>query len=235
VDRGVFKLPDEVSFEEGTFVEPLACIVRGQRLAQMDIKGQCVLVIGAGIAGLLHIKCAKASGAAKIIALDIDDFRLNAAKKFGANLAVKSSEYSPSILSQYYRTHLNRDPASAGQNHNEGRLADLVILCTGAESAIKQAWESVERGGTILLFAPANKEDVTIPINKLFWRNEVTLISSYAGNQADHVSALELIHSGKVVVKDMITHRFGLADTVKGFQLTAKPENSIKVIIEPEK
>lgn len=218
-DRGIFKLPDEVSFEEGTFVEPLACIVRGQQLSQMDINGQCVLVIGAGIAGLLHIKCAKASGAAKIIAVDIDNFRLNAAKKFGANLAMKSSEYTPSMLQKY----------------NEGRLADLVILCTGAENAIKQAWESVERGGTILLFAPSNKEEVIIPINKLFWRNEVTLISSYAGNQADHISALELIRSGKVAVKDMITHRFGLADTVKGFQLTAKPDNSIKVIIEPQR
>jgi L-iditol 2-dehydrogenase len=216
VERGVFKLPETVSFEDGTFTEPLACIMRGQRLAGLK-PTQSVLVIGAGIAGLLHIKCAKALGVNKIAAIDIDDFRLNAANNFGAGLVMKPGEYEPSVLQKY----------------NDGRLADFVILCTGAETAVNQAWDSVERGGTVLLFAPSNKEEINMPINKLFWRNEVTLISSYAANQADHIEALELIRSGKVVVKDMVTHRFGLSDTVKGFQLTARPDKSIKVIIDP--
>jgi len=218
VDRGVFKIPDEVSFEEATFTEPLACVRRGQRQAHLKA-GQSVIVIGSGIAGLLHIKYAKASGAGRIFATDIDDFRLDAAKRFGADFAIKSNEYISAIL----------------QKHNNGRLADLVILCAGATSAVKQAIESVERGGTILFFAPANDEEITVPINKLFWRNEITMTSSYAGNEKDHLDAMELIRFKKVVVKDMITHRFGLKDTVKGFQLTAHPDKSIKVIIEPQR
>ncbi|MEW6027628.1 MAG: zinc-dependent dehydrogenase [Planctomycetota bacterium] len=218
VDRGVFRIPDEVSFEEATFTEPLACVLRGQRQARLK-KGQTVVVIGSGITGLLHIKCASASGAGMIFAADIDDFRLDAAKKSGADIVIKADKNIPDILRQ----------------HNKGRLADLVILCTGATSAVKQAIESVERDGTILFFAPANDEEISIPINKLFWRNEITLTSSYAGNEKDHLEAMELIHSGKIVVKDMITHRFGLKDTVKGFQLTASPDKSIKVIVEPQR
>jgi L-iditol 2-dehydrogenase len=218
VDRGVFKIPEGVSFEEATFTEPLACVLRGQKQARLKA-GRTVLIIGSGIAGLLHIKCARALGAGKIFATDIDDYRLDSAKRFGADFAVKSTEYSPAII----------------QKHNDNRLADLVILCAGATSAVKQALESVERGGTILFFAPTNDEEITVPINKLFWRNEVTMTSSYAGSEKDHLDAMELIRSGKVAVRDMITHRFGLKDTVKGFQLTAHPDKSIKVVIEPHK
>ena len=80
VDRGVFILPEEVSFEDGVFVEPLACVLRGQRLAHLSA-GQTVFVIGSGISGLLHIALARASGAGRIIASDINEYRLKAAKK----------------------------------------------------------------------------------------------------------------------------------------------------------
>ncbi len=218
VARGVFRIHNETSFEEATFTEPLACVLRGQKQSRLKA-GQSIIVMGSGITGLLHIKCARALGAGKIFASDIDNFRLDAAKRFGANVAIKADEDVPSIL----------------REHNEERLADLVILCTGAMGAVKQAIESVERGGTILFFAPINNEEINIPINKLFWRNEITLTSSYAGNEKDHLDAMELIRSKKVTVKDMITHRFGLNDTVKGFQLTAKPDKSIKVIIETQR
>jgi L-iditol 2-dehydrogenase len=218
VDRGVFRLSDDVSFEEATFIEPLACVLRGQRLSGLKPR-QSVIVIGSGIAGLLHIKSAVASGAGKVFATDINQYRLNAAKRFGAQVVINANEDIPSRLKQ----------------ENQGRLADMVILCAGPRSAVKQALDSVERGGTILLFASPAEEEIMMPIRKLFFRNEITLISSYAGSQSDHLSALELIRSHKVVVKDMITHRFALAETAKGFQLTANPENSIKIIIEPQK
>ncbi|MDI6733075.1 MAG: zinc-dependent dehydrogenase [Planctomycetota bacterium] len=218
VGRGVFRLPDEVSFEEATFIEPLSCVLRGQRLAGLK-PGQNVIVIGAGISGLLHIKSAVASGAGKIFATDINPYRLNIAKRVGADVVINAGEDIPSHLKE----------------RNQGRLADMVILCTGAISALKQALSSVERGGTVLLFASPDEEEVSIPIRKLFFRNEITLTSSYAGNQSDHLVALELIRSRRVTVKDIITHRFPLAETVKGFQLTAQPDNSIKVIIEPQK
>jgi L-iditol 2-dehydrogenase len=218
-DRGVFSLPNEVSFEEATFTEPLACVLRGQRVARLE-PGQSIVVIGSGISGLLHVHLASALGAGRIVATDISDYRLKAAQNFGADFALHAEEYSPDHLRQI----------------NQGRLADLVIICTGATSAINQALESVERGGTVLFFAPTDPE-VTVPvsINDLFWRNDITITTSYASSPADYASALELICARRLRVREMITHRLGLAEAGRGFQLVAEPGASIKVVIEPQR
>jgi L-iditol 2-dehydrogenase len=218
VDRGVFLLPDQVSYEEATFVEPLACVLRGQRLAGMR-PGNSVLVIGSGIAGLLHVLLARTLGASRVIATDINEYRLEAAQRFGADTTIHGSQDVPVLLHQAL-----------------GRLADLVIVCTGAASAIAQALKSVDRGGRILLFAPTDP-DMTIPIsiNELFWRNDVTITTSYAGSPADHQTALNLIGTGTISVGRMITHRLSLEETGLGFQLVTSAQNSIKVIIEPQR
>lgn len=219
VDRGVYLLPDEVSFEEGSFTEPLACVLRGQRLAGLK-PGNTVLVVGSGISGLLHIQLATALGAGRIVATDVIDFRLDAAKRFGANYAINAKDYTPDFLREI----------------NNGLLADVVIICTGSTTAINQGLQSVERGGTILFFAATDK-GVTIPIsfNDLLFRNEVTLMSSYAGDRSDHMTAVELIRNRRVQVKEMITHRLSLEETGLGFQLVVEGKNSIKVIMEPQR
>jgi L-iditol 2-dehydrogenase len=219
VEQGIFPLPDNVSFEEATFVEPLACVLRGQRLAHLQ-PGQTVLVVGSGIAGLLHMQLARNSGADYVVATDIVDYRLEAARKFGADVAVHAEEYTAAYLRR-----------TAG-----GRLADLVIICSGAASAISQALGSVERGGTVLFFAPTEPGvSVPISVNDLFWRNEITLTSSYGGSPQDYAAALELIQAGKIRVREMITHRLGLAETSLGFKLVARAHDSLKVIIEPQR
>jgi L-iditol 2-dehydrogenase len=219
VDRGVFPLPGDVSFEEATFVEPLACVLRGQRRAGLQ-PGQDVLVIGSGIAGLLHVMLARALGAGKIVAVDISDYRLEAAKRFGADTALSAGELTPELL----------------RDANGGYLADLVIVCTGAATAVNQALASVERGGTILFFAPTGP-GITVPlsINDIFWRNDVTLTTSYAGSPADYAAALKLIEARRLPVGEMITHRLGLAETGLGFRLVAGAGESLKVIIEPQR
>ena len=219
VDRGVYLLPDEMSYEAATFIEPLACVLRAQRIAGIS-PGQTVLVLGSGIAGLLHIGLARALGAGKVIATDVSDYRLKAAKDLGAKEAVKAQDLTPALI----------------RDLNHGRLADLVILCTGAETAQIQALSLIERGGTVSFFAPTD-QGVTVPIsiNDLFFRNDITLTTSYAGSPADHWRALQLIQAGVLNISRMITHRFGLADTVKGFQLVAGAQESIKVIIEPQR
>ncbi len=219
VDRGVFLLPDKMSYEEATFIEPLACVLRGQKRAQMQT-GKSVLIIGCGIAGLLHIMLANVLGASRVIAVDINDYRRKAAEKFGSGMTLHAGEDTPARLRQV----------------NEGRLADLVIVGTGATSAITQALKSVERGGTILFFAPTGS-GVTVPLslNETFWRNDITLTTSYAGSPADYQTALEMIQAGTIPVSRMITHRLSLSETGLGFQLVIKAENSIKVIIQPQK
>jgi L-iditol 2-dehydrogenase len=219
VERGVYVLPDEVSYEDATFIEPLACVVRGQRMVRVS-PGDSVLVIGSGIAGLLHIQFARACGAGFIAATDLLEYRLKAAERFGADIAIHAEED--------LKTRLRR--------LNNGLLADVVIICTGAKSAILQGLQSVERGGSILLFAPTDP-GVTIPvsINELFFRNDVTITTSYGGSPEDCMVALELIRRGRVRVSEMITHRLSLAETGLGFQLVSRADRSIKVIIEPQR
>lgn len=217
VDRGVFLLPGELSFEEATFIEPLACVCRGQRIAGTRT-GLSVLVIGSGISGLLHIQLARSLGASLVVASDISLYRLEAAKRLGADEAVNADEDLPAIFREM----------------NKGRAADIVILTAGTEKAIEQAFRSTDRGGTVLFFAPTQKGvTVPLPVNDLFWRNEMTLTSSYAANYSEHLIAMELIRQKKVNVVDMITHRLPLSETAHGFQLVEDAQESLKVIIEP--
>jgi len=216
VELGTLPIPDSMTFDEGSFIEPLACVVRAQRIARSGA-GQTVLVIGSGISGLLHIQLAKTRGAARVFATDISEFRLNAATQFGADATIHGSEHVPAKL----------------LGLNDGRLADLVVVCTGALPAMQQATKSVDRGGTLLFFAPtAAGVDVPIPLFD-FWRDEISVVTSYAGSGDDLKEALELIRDGKVRVADMVTHRLPLAQTGFGFQLTASGQDSIKVIIDP--
>ena len=218
VDRGVFVLPDNVSYEEGSFIEPLACVVRGQRLIGIK-QSQSVLVIGSGISGLLHIQMAKAAGASKIIATDINSFRLKAAKQFGADVILHAREDIPLRIKE----------------ENNGSFADHVILCTAAMPAISQALKSVDRGGVVLFFAaPEPGIDVPLPINE-FWRNGITLMPTYGAAPEDIEAAIEFIRHKRINLIDMITHRLELKKAAKGFQLVAKAQESIKVIIEPHK
>ncbi len=216
VELGTFLLPDGLSFEEGSFIEPLGCVVRGQRFAQLR-SGQSVLVVGSGLSGLLHVQMARVHNATRVVATDLNDFRLKAARKFGADAIIHASEDVPTRLREV----------------NNGDLADLVIVCTGAMPAVRQAIQSVERGGTILFFAPtAAGVEVPIPLFE-FWRNEVTITTSYAASPQDITEAIELIRSRRVRVREMITHRLSLAEAALGFQLAADARDSIKVIIEP--
>jgi L-iditol 2-dehydrogenase len=216
VELGTLRIPDSMTFDEGSFIEPLACVVRAQRFADIG-PGQTVLVIGSGISGLLHLQLARARGAARIIATDISEYRLNAAKRFGADGIINGAEDVPARL----------------REANDGRLADRVIVCTGAMPGIQQAIKSLDRGATLLFFAPtAAGIDVPIPLFD-FWRDEIKVVTSYAGSGADLQESLRLISERKVRVGEMVTHRLPLAQTELGFELTASGQDSIKVIIDP--
>ena len=216
VNTGVMKLPEEMTFEEGTFIEPLGTVLRGQRATGLQ-PGDTVAVIGSGLSGLLHIKAARALGAGTIIAVDIQDHRLDAAEKFGASHTVKADE----------------DVSAFIKSVNNGRLADRVIISTGALPAARQALDCVGRGGTVLFFAVAKPgETIDIDFNP-FWRNDISLKTSYGSAPIDHLQAIEMIKNGRVVVSDMITHRFPLGEIQKGFRMAAEGTDCLKIIINP--
>ena len=214
VDRGIYRLPGHVTFEEGSFIEPLACVRRGQRRAGVR-PGKTVLVLGAGISGVMHIALARATGCATVLATDIHKWRVAQALKFGASASTDARGDIPAWV----------------REQNGGRGADIIFVCAGAMSAFEQALKSVDRGGTVVSFAPpAPGVDIPVPLND-FWRKGVTIMPSYANDGRDALEAMELIASGAVRVAEMITHRLPLEQAQEGFRLTAEAGESLKVVL----
>ena len=216
VQYGIYKLPHDMSFEEGTFIEPLACVSRGQRLSGLK-KDDVLLIIGSGISGILHAQLAKFKGVKKIIVADINPYRVELAKKFGATDGVDA------------KTNLSQKIKEI----NDGHLADQVFVCTGATPAANASMECVENGGTILFFAvPDPTVKLSVPINT-FWRNEITMRTSYGAAPNDLEDSLKYLATKKLNIKDMITHTLPLREAQEGFRLTAEAGQSLKVILQP--
>ncbi|MFC1631772.1 zinc-dependent dehydrogenase [Candidatus Omnitrophota bacterium] len=215
---GVYPLPNNISYEQATFTEPLACVLRGQKAVQMK-KGKSVLVLGCGVSGILHVLLAKLKEASLVVATDIVDYRLEFASRLGADAVINA------------RTE---DVGLRFRELNQGRGADIVIVATGATVAQSQSLNVVERGGRILFFA-ATGQGIEIPlsINQVFWRNEVTLSSTYAATPAEHLEALRLISINKIPVRELITHRLSLDKIQEGFRLVAEAGDSLKVVVFP--
>ncbi len=215
-ERGTLRLPENVSFAEATFTEPLGCVVRAQRLARLA-PGDAVLVVGSGISVLLQIALARALGAGTVLATDVHPWRIAAALRFGADAAFPAGAGVPELV----------------REATGGRLADRVVVCTGAVAAVNQAMHLVADGGTVLFFgAPEQGGEAVIPFPAI-WRREITLQTSYGAAPADLAVALELIRARRVPVAEMITHRFPLERIGEAFARVAGGGESIKVLIEP--
>jgi L-iditol 2-dehydrogenase len=215
LEKGTYRLPESLSYDQATFIEPLACVVRCQRLAGVK-EGLAVLVMGCGMSGLLQVKLGAARGC-RVVATDVNQDRLALARKNGAAFALDAAEDVPARL------------ASA-----LGRKADIVILCTSALSAVADAWRCVDKGGAVVFFAvPGPEKQVVVPLND-FWTREIRILTSYYCGPPDIVEALRLLETGTVAVEDMITHRLPLEEIARGFRLVIEGRESIKVIIKPQ-
>ncbi|MBW2707562.1 MAG: zinc-dependent dehydrogenase [Deltaproteobacteria bacterium] len=214
IEHGTYRLPDTISYEQSTFIEPLACVVRAQRLAGVQ-QGQTVMVFGCGMSGLLHIKLAKAKNC-PVIATDVNAGRLKLAAMLEADITIDAAENVAERLTG-----------------TSDKKADVVILSTSAMSAIDQAWKCVDKGGSIVFFAvPGPDRQISIPLND-FWTKEIKILTSYYCGPPDINDAIDLIESETIKVDDMITHRLPLKDIIRGFQLVLDGKESLKVIINP--
>lgn len=215
--KGVYILEDDVSYEEGVFIEPLGCVCRAQRLANIK-EGQTLLILGSGVSGLLHLMLAKAKGVENVITTDINDYRLEKAKQYGADEAIHASD---NIISEI-------------KKKNDGRSPDIVIVCTGALSAARQALDCAGPGSTIIFFAvPKPGINLEVPIND-YWRNEITIMTSYGAAPQDLDDAYEWIRSKKFDIVKLISHRFPLSKAGEAFKVVCEANESMKVILEPE-
>jgi L-iditol 2-dehydrogenase len=214
VENGTYLLPDNITYDQSTFIEPLACVVRAQQLAGVR-RNQTVMVMGSGMSGLLHVKLAKTKHC-RVIATDINRKKLEFAGKMGADVTLDAAENVPERLVA----------------ENIG-TADVVILCTSAIAAVDQAWKCVDKGGVIVFFAvPHPAEIITIPLND-FWTRETKIMTSYYCGPPDIDTAINLIETETIKVDDMITRRFALQDIAEGFRMVIEGKASLKVIIKP--
>jgi L-iditol 2-dehydrogenase len=214
VETGLYHLPASISYEQATFIEPLACVVRAARLGGVAEK-KTVLVLGSGVSGLLHVRLAKL-GNCVVAATDVNQKKLELAGNAGAQILIPAGEDVPARLMK-----------------ETGRKADVVILCTGAMPAVEQAWRSVDKGGAIVFFAaPGPEKNVVIPIND-FWTQEVKVLTSYYCGPPDIREAIDLLASGKIEVDSLVTHRLPLERIAEGFALLLEGQDAVKVIIEP--
>ena len=214
VERGAYLLPDSISYDQATFIEPLACVVRAQRLADLR-EGQSVLVLGCGMSGLLQIQLAKKKHCL-VVATDTDQKKRTYADTFGADLTIPATENVPAKLLEYLH-----------------KKADIVILGTSALSAVEQAWASVDKGGAVVFFAvPGPEKRVVVPITD-FWTKEIRILTSYYCGPADIQESIRLLAAHEIEVDSMITHRLPLREIANGFRLVIGGHEAIKVIIKP--
>ncbi len=215
VDRGTYLLPDNISFDESTFIEPLACVIRSQRLAGIKRK-QIVLILGSGVSGLLQLQLAKRKEC-NVVITDLVEKKLSLAQEMGADLALRATDNISERIQLFF-----------------GKKADFVILCTSSLEAIDQAWQCVDKGGTIIFFAvPGPEKKVIIPLNA-FWTQEIKIITSYYCGPPDIQEAIRLLSEKKIEVNRLITHRLPLEETALAYKLVLSGQEALKVIIKPQ-
>ncbi|MGE4282439.1 MAG: zinc-dependent dehydrogenase [Clostridia bacterium] len=212
----VVKLPGHVSFEEGALAEPLSCCINGIKKAGVALN-DTVLIVGAGPIGLMHLQLAKAAGASKVIVSEPIENRRMMAGKFGADIVVNPvSENLKEIIMQ----------------HTDGYGADKIIMAIGVPSIVNDTLKLARKGGTINLFAGfAGTGECTIEANVIHY-NEINVNGTSAFTRLDYMSAVSLIASGKVNVKDLVSHVYKIGDFTKAYE-TCKSGEGVKVLIEP--
>jgi L-iditol 2-dehydrogenase len=215
---GMTRIPDGLSYAEASLAEPLACVLNGQELARVG-EGDTVVVIGSGPIGCLHVRLARARGAARVILIDLNPGRLAAAAALVAPDLTIATEHG--------------DPVAAVLGATDGRGADVVITAAASGRAQEQGLRMLARRGRLSLFGglPKDAPTITVDANLVHYR-ELTVVGVNGSTPAHNKRALELIASGEVPVADLITHRLPLDDVLDAIEIVARGE-AIKVTIEP--
>lgn len=214
----LLRLPDHVTLEEGAILEPLSVGVHACRRAGVTI-GSSVLICGAGPIGLVNLLTAKAMGATKVCITDIAQNRLEVAKQMGADYTVLVDTGDAEALAKKIKELM-------------GGMPDITIECSGAEPSIRLGIFATKSGGMMVLVGLGPAE-VKVPIvNAAVREVDIRGIFRYANC---YPIALDMIASGKINVKPLITHRYKLEESAQAFE-TARTGagGAIKVMISCE-
>jgi L-iditol 2-dehydrogenase len=219
---GLLKLPDTITFDEASLIEPLACCIRALNKCNLQ-KGDDVAIFGAGPAGMMHVALAKAFGVGRIIVVDVNDFRIDFAKKYCCNVLTFNS-----IVGE------EEDLILKIKSSTDYRGVDISIVATGNTKALVQSFEATRKAGKIMLFGvPSKNSNVSLNMNKLY-SNEQSLLSCYAASEIETNQALKLIAEKRIDVKRLITHRFTIKNADEAIKCAHEAKDAMKVIVTSE-
>lgn len=215
LEHDTLNLPDTLSYEEGTLIEPVACVIKALKRAKIR-HGDTVLIIGLGVMGMLNGIIAKKYAAAKIIGTDRVDFRLKRALELGFDAVIDISQI---------------DSKKGLQNITGRETSEIVIVCPNSIDALTEGLSLTGQGGSLVMFTPVKPDElITVNPNELYFK-DINIITSYSCGPIDTADALELLEEGIVNADKIITHRFPIEQTAGAFSLTAEAKDSLKSII----
>jgi len=216
VQGGTIPIPDDVSFEQACFVEPVNTCMKGIETLRLQ-SGETVLVIGQGPIGIILARLAQKAGAS-VITSDLYRQRLTISKTYGLGSSIDASR---------------ADTVKAVRELTEGRGADAVILAVGGNGLIRSAMDAVRPGGRVLLFAQTARGEATIDPAAICV-DEKTLLGSYSASIELQKDSVRFVMSREMDLQRLISHRFSLASSVEALNLAAHPQpDSMKIVIQP--
>jgi L-iditol 2-dehydrogenase len=212
--RDTLKLPDSVGDMDGVLVEPAACVVKSLRRSGLKV-GESVLVIGLGIMGMMHVKLARHLGAGTIIGADLFEQRAARAMQLGADHGIVVT---------------GDNLADQVREVTRGAMADVVIVGPGSSRAITSGIAAAGKAATVVQFTATPPDDeMHLRPHDLYF-NETRLVPSYSSGPEDTRQALELVASGVLSSKELVTHHFPLVEITAAYEQAQKPE-SLKVVV----
>jgi L-iditol 2-dehydrogenase len=216
VDRGTVRIPDETSFEQAAFVEPVNTCMKGIERLALEA-GETVLTIGQGPIGIMLSSLAKRAGA-NVITSDLYEPRLTISKEFGLENTINAGRI---------------DPVQEVRRQTDGRGADVAILAVGGNSLIKTAMDAVRPGGRVLLFAQTQHGDAVFDPAAVCV-DEKTMIGSYSASVDLQAESVQFVMRQEMALDKLISHRFPLTEAVQALDLAAHPQpDSMKIVIQP--
>ena len=216
--NSIIKIPDGISFETASIIEPLSCCINGQEYLKIE-KGDFVVVFGCGPIGIMHAELARAQGASKVAIIDVSEDKLELGRKFNGFVLVNSAKEDPvkKVLEM---------------TRNEG--ADVIIVAAGSGKAQQQALEMAAKKARLSYFAGLPKESPTIEFNSntLHYR-EISVYGAFASHGAQYRKAAELIEKGLIDASKMITHFYPLEKIEEAIR-AVKSGKTLKAVIKIE-
>jgi L-iditol 2-dehydrogenase len=214
----VHPLPDGLLFAHASLVEPLSCVVNGNRAARIEM-GDTVVVFGAGPIGLMHLMLARLSGAAKVIVFDVQTHRLNQAAALGASSTVNSAE-------EDLREHVLSETA--------GRGANVVITACAVPAVQEQSLGLLAPFGRVCFFGGLPKDGSLVRLDtNIVHYKQLLLTGVTGGSPSDFRTALTLIASGRINIEKIVSRSFPMTDLANAFDLALKGE-SLKIVLRQE-